>query len=551
MKPAPPDQGESPSRPPEDYFERLIESLPAAVYATDAEGLIQTCNAAAVALWGRAPAIGAEAWCGSHRIFRPDGSALPLDECPMAVALREGRSLPPEEVVIERPDGSRRRVLAHPQALKDSAGRVIGAVNMLVDISEYHEAEKAQALLASIVASSDDAIISKTLEGRITSWNEAARRIFGYSAEEAVGQFAGMLIPEERLSEEGKILDMLRRGERVDHFETIRVAKDGRRIDVSLTISPVCDRRGVIIGASKVAHDITNQKAAALALWQSEERLRLATQTGKVGIWDWDIDANRMVWSNSLHLTHGVSREASDATIEGFTALLHPEDQECFSTAIQNALDDVKPFELEFRVQRPDGGVAWLYTHALVLREGTRPVRILGATLDITQRKRAEVALCESEERYRTLAESMPFVVWQSDAQGGILYANRFFQEYSGWSADTFLASEWSPLIHPDDLENAQRRFGHSLQTGESFRSTHRLKRADGNWRWFDFSAEPVWDESGQVNRWVGAAIDIDARKRAEAKLAAVTEDLALEVHGLSRLHDLATHLAVAPELDT
>src|SRR5262245_15912423 len=114
--------------------------------------------------------------------------------------------------------------------------------------------------LAAIVESSDDAIISKDLNGIITSWNSSAERLFGYSADEAIGRSITLLIPPDRLDEEPKILERLRRGERVDHFETIRMRKDGSRLDISLTISPVRNAAGKIVGASKIARDITERK---------------------------------------------------------------------------------------------------------------------------------------------------------------------------------------------------------------------------------------------------------------------------------------------------
>jgi PAS domain S-box-containing protein len=141
------------------------------------------------------------------------------------------------------------------------------------DFIERKGAEAARAMLAAIVESSDDAIISKGLDGIITSWNQSAERLFGYTAAEAVGQPITMLIPPERLEEEPRILEQLTRGERVDHFETIRMRKDGSRLDLSLTISPVKDAEGRIIGASKIARDITERKAAEQAVQQAQAAL--------------------------------------------------------------------------------------------------------------------------------------------------------------------------------------------------------------------------------------------------------------------------------------
>jgi PAS domain S-box-containing protein len=192
----------------------------------------------------------------------------------MALALREQRDFDGQEIIIERPDGSRRAALAHAHPIHDASGRLLGAMNVLVDITERKRAEEAQALLAAIVESSDDAIVSKTLEGRILSWNAGAERLFGYSAAEAIGQPITLLIPPERHEEERQILDRLRRGERIEHFETVRVAKDGRRLDISLTVSPIRDSSGRVVAASKVARDITARKQAEELLRQNDADLR-------------------------------------------------------------------------------------------------------------------------------------------------------------------------------------------------------------------------------------------------------------------------------------
>ena len=184
------------------------------------------------------------------------------ENCPMAVALKQGTELRGVEAIAERPDGSRLRILPHPTLLRDADNAIAGAINVIVDISDLRAAENDSARLAAIVTSSDDAIVSKTLDGRITSWNDAAFRIFGYDHDEMVGEHISKIIPPELLHEESEIIRRIQAGERIDHFETVRIAKGDRRIDVSLTVSPVRDRSGRIVGASKVAHDITAKKQA-------------------------------------------------------------------------------------------------------------------------------------------------------------------------------------------------------------------------------------------------------------------------------------------------
>src|SRR6202011_5715337 len=250
----------------ERRFRAVLDGLPAVVYTTDAVGRVTYFNQAAVDLAGRRPELGRDEWCVTWRLYRPDGSRLPHDQCPMAVALKENRPVRGVEAILERPDGTRIPFIPYPTPLRDAAGALVGAVNMLVDISERKIAENARAYLAAIVESSDDAIISKDLNGVVRSWNRGAEAIFGYRAEEMIGRPISVLFPPDRLAEEDDILARLRRGERVDHFETVRRRKDGYDIDVSLTISPVRDAAGRVVGVSKIARDITEKKRAEAAL---------------------------------------------------------------------------------------------------------------------------------------------------------------------------------------------------------------------------------------------------------------------------------------------
>ena len=243
-------------------FRDILETLPAAIYATDAQGRITFYNQAAADLWGCRPEIGKSEFCGSWKLFGPDGTPLPHDECPMALALKEKRPIRGMEAVAERPDGTRVPFAPYPTPLFDGAGNLTGAVNLLVDISERKQSEEAGQRLAAIVEFSDDAIVSKDLNGTIASWNKGAERIFGYLAEEVIGKSITILIPSARRDEEPAILDRIRRGERIDHYETIRRRKDGRLIDISLSVSPVRDATGRIIGVSKIARDITDRKLA-------------------------------------------------------------------------------------------------------------------------------------------------------------------------------------------------------------------------------------------------------------------------------------------------
>jgi two-component system CheB/CheR fusion protein len=244
----------------ETFFKDLVDALPAAIYTTDAAGRITYYNEAAAALWGCRPALGDSKWCGSWKLYWPDGRALPHDQCPMAIALKEERAVRGYEAIAERPDGVRIPFVPFPTPLYNASGVLIGAVNMLVDITDRKRSEQETQRLAAIIESSSDAIISKDLNGIITSWNGAAERMFGYLAEEAIGKSIMILIPPEHQDEEARIIERIRRGQRVEHYETVRQRKHGERIEVALTISPIKSPDGRIVGASKIARDISERK---------------------------------------------------------------------------------------------------------------------------------------------------------------------------------------------------------------------------------------------------------------------------------------------------
>lgn len=189
----------------------------------------------------------------------------------MAKALQEDQEYNQQEIVIERPDGSRLLVLAHASPFHDESGRVAGAVNVLMDISERERAERGLAQLAAIVESSEDAILTKDLDGIITSWNQGARNLYGYETAEVVGRHISLLVPPDHRDEMPAIMARLKAGERIQHFETVRMHKDGRRVDVSVSISPL-KAGGCVIGAAAIARDISARKRVEQELRDADRR---------------------------------------------------------------------------------------------------------------------------------------------------------------------------------------------------------------------------------------------------------------------------------------
>ena len=259
-----------------EWLRVTLASIGDAVISTDAEGRVTFMNGVAEALtgWPQAEAMGRPLPDIFHIVN--ERTRQPVEN-PALHALREGTrvGLANHTVLIAR-DGTERPIDDSAAPMRDEGGTALGAVLVFRDVSDRKRAEEVRARLSAIIESTEDAIVSKTLDGVIRSWNAGAERLFGYTAEEAVGQPVTLIIPPERQDEERLILERLCRGEPVEHFETVRVAKDGRRIDVSLMISPIRDDAGQIIGASKIARDITERKRAEVALRESEARYRRA-----------------------------------------------------------------------------------------------------------------------------------------------------------------------------------------------------------------------------------------------------------------------------------
>jgi PAS domain S-box-containing protein len=257
--------------------------------------------------------------------------------------------------------------------------------------------------LAALIESADDAIISKTLEGIITSWNKGAERIFGYTADEVIGKPVTILIPADHENEEPAILARLRAGERIEHYETVRVRKDGRRIDISLTVSPIKGPNGTIIGASKIARDITEQRQARKALDAANARLKLALIASRLGDWSWDAKNDVVTLSETALRIFDVEPGTITTWID-MRNLLHEEDRERARVAVDSALSDHSDYDIEYRVQRADGSEGWISAKGQgVYDEDGTVIGMLGFVQDISQRKAAEA---ETERLYRQAEES-------------------------------------------------------------------------------------------------------------------------------------------------
>ncbi|HEY5939904.1 MAG TPA: PAS domain S-box protein [Gemmatimonadales bacterium] len=277
-------------------------------------------------------------------------------------------------------------------------GRFVHTRCFTRDVTSYQAAEQAVARLAAIVASSSDAIIGKTLEGVVTSWNRGAEVIFGYSQTDMVGQPIFRLIPEELHSVERDLLERIGRGERVEFAEAERIRKDGRRIYISLSVSPIRDAYGRVIGAASIKRDVTERRQAAEALAQSQERLRLALNAARMGTWQWNVATNTLTWDDPLHELYGIEPGQRVTQYEHFIGRVHPDDRDFVAASVQRALEGGGGLDYEFRILLPDGRVRWLADQGRVIRDSKgNPLYMTGVCLDTTERKLTEERLRQAQ----------------------------------------------------------------------------------------------------------------------------------------------------------
>jgi PAS domain S-box-containing protein len=507
-------------------LQAILDSVLDSIIMIDAAGTIVSTNAAVVKMF----AYEAEELVGKNvKMLMPepnrsnhDGHLARYQSTGMTKAIGVGREL----------EGLTRSGKVFPMELTITELSLLGQrmfVGLIRDISDRKLSEGMRERFAAVVDSSNDAIISKTLEGIITAWNRGAEKIFGYTASEVVGQPMLLLIPPDRIGEESEILACIRRGQSVEHFETVRVCKDGTRIDVSVTISPIRDSNGVIAGASKIARDISERKRGEEALREKEHLLSESQRIAYVGSWTYDLfdPGGLLTWSEQMYKIHGVSPESFAPTVESFIGLMLPEDQPRMQEWIAACVAGEKPGDCEFRVLLSNGRVRSLSGRAELQRDSqNKPIRLVGTVQDITERRQAEDALWESKEQFQAMANGMPQLASIADADGSIVWYNQRWYEFTGTTFEQMQGWGWHTVPDPDFLPIVIERWKQAIAAGAPFEMEFPLRGADGLFRAFLTRVVPLKNSAGQVVRWFGTNTDISERKQAEEQLALQAEQL-------------------------
>lgn len=261
--------------------------------------------------------------------------------------------------------------------------------------------------LASIVESSDDAIISKDLNGNVISWNKAAEKVYGYTVSEMIGESILKVYPLNKKDELKEILTKISNGERIENFETQRIRKDGKSVDISVTMSPVKDFSGSITGASSIERDITQRKLMDAERFNREKQLLEAQQIAHLGYWELEVKSGNIHWSDELYKIYGLDKNEFVPTEENFISKIHHEDKKTVKEVLDKALHDRRSFELNHRIILPSGETRIIYGRGeVILDSGYKPAVIRGIEQDITEQKRAERRLAAQFEVTKILAES-------------------------------------------------------------------------------------------------------------------------------------------------
>ena len=347
-------------------------------------------------------------------------------------------------------------------------------------------AEEARARLAAIVESSDDAVIGKDLNGTIVSWNKGAEKIYGYTAESVIKKSISILAPSDYVDEVSALLDRIRHGQNIEHYETVRIRKDGDRISVSLAISPIRDATGEIIGASTIARDITERKKAEEKLLTSQLQLVDAADMARIAYWEYDEATGEIILNDVFYGLFGTTAEREGGyrmtREEHLRRFVHPDDLEGLrrhvdETRARPRTGDIEQYE--HRAIRGDGEVVHILTrNRVVLDSKGRVLKIVGVNQDITGRKKMEEALRESEERYRTLFENSLDGIMLTQPDGTILAANRHACEMLRMTEEEILRAGRGGVVVDD--ERLRAAVAERAKTGK-WHGELTLRRPDGS----------------------------------------------------------------------
>jgi PAS domain S-box-containing protein len=299
------------------------------------------------------------------------------------------------------------------------------------------------------------------------------------------------------------------------------------------------------------------RKRAEAALRERQEQLRLAMEAGRLGMWEWNVVTNQVVWSAQLQAIHGLAPGEFDGTFAAYERDIHPDDRDRILKAVAQSRDQGALHHIEYRIVRPDGEIRWVEGRGSLFRdESGTPIRMIGVCSDITERKEAEEMLRESEGRFREMADTAPAMLWITDQAHRTTFLSRGWYDFTGQQETEGLGFGWTDAVHSEDCRRAESTFLTAAERKESFAIEYRLRRTDGVYRWVIDAGRPRYKADGTWGGYIGSVFDVHERVLAEerlqsfaAQLEQLVEQRTIELRrSQQQLRGLATELNLAEQ---
>jgi diguanylate cyclase (GGDEF)-like protein/PAS domain S-box-containing protein len=495
-----------------------LQSSDDVIIAVRLNGIIVGWNPAAERVYGYT----AEEALGQHAslIWPPDRRVE--GEWVMAT-LSRGEHIDHLATKRARRDGSLVDVSITWSPIRDGDGMIVGCLAVQRDVKERQHADELKAQLAAIVESADDAILSTTLDGIVTSWNAAAEHLFASTREEIVGTDLRSVVPDNRVDEIDAMLDLIATGEPIERVERTWDLPNGTTVDISLRASAILDAAGVVVGVSAIVHDISERKQHEAALRESQALLEQAQSVGRIGCWKWDGPTNGVLSGTSEMFRIFDLEPHPDIRGTELLARVHPEDRLPLLSTIHAALKSLSTFEFEHRVIRSDGSISWLreFGRAVSDRPGG-PVHLIGVVRDISERRAASERLRASEERFRTLAENAQDIIYRFRLNPTLQleFVNEALKLVTGYAPEEMYENPLllEALVGPQTLAIWNERVTSGALGGGGVRDLQ-IRHKDGTLIWLNQHWSLVFGPDGSIVAIDGIARDVTERKTTEQRL--------------------------------
>lgn len=550
-----------------EHFRQLVKDLPAAVYSCDAKGRINFYNDAAVKTWGREPELGKEFWCGSFKIFKPDGSILPVDKSPMAIALKEGRTISGEEIIIERPDGTRSNVLVYPQPEFSLSGEITGAINMGFDVTEQvnankriEESEKRYNMM--LMQSQFAFAVLKGNDMVITLANDSIKEMWG-KGKELEGKPLLEVLPEIKDQGFPELLNgVYTTG--IPFYATemlTQIIRNGilENAYFNFVYQPYMETDETISGVAIIAYDVTSEVVAKRKIQESEKQFRMMAELMPQKVWTADAEGNKNYFNQTLLDYTGMSFEELKGS--GWEKVTHPDDWEKNKKQWLESISTGNDYESENRLLGKDGTYLWHLTRAVALKDedgkinmwvgskteiqeqkeqkeelekkvASRTHELQAANRELKQKNLEIIAAKEKllTEYSRSLIEASldPFVTINAD--GKITDANQASILITGIEKDELIGTSFSDNF--TEPEKAQQAYLQAFEKGFVTNYPLTIKHKDGDLKNVLYNASVYKDEKGNVLGIFAAARDVTEQKRVSKELteAIVFAELATSI---------------------